>query len=76
MQFLSLRFDKLKVATLVFPNLSKNVLNMRIGVRTKQYLINQEKQKPVQTIGGVEMKKEVKDIIKIANQQRKRMLSM
>ena len=76
MQFLSLRFDKLKVATLVFPNLSKNVLNMRIGVRTKQYLIKQEMQKPVQTIEGVEMKKEVKDIIKIANRQRKRLLLM
>jgi hypothetical protein len=72
MQFLSLRFDKLKVATLVFPNLSKNVLNMR----TKQYLIKQEMQKPVQTIEGVEMKKEVKDIIKIANRQRKRLLLM
>jgi hypothetical protein len=51
-----------------FPNLSKNVLNMR----RKQYLINQEKQKPVQTIEGVEMKKKVKDIIKIANWQRKK----
>ena len=58
-----LGFDKSKEATLFFPNLSKNVLKMRIGMRRKQYLINPEKPKPVQTLEGVEMNKEVKDII-------------
>ena len=71
-----LGFDNSKEATMVFPNRSNKVLKMRIGMKRKQNMINPEKPKPGQTIEGVKMKKEVKDIIKIANQQRKRMLSM
>ena len=33
-----LGFDQSKEATMVFPNLSKNVLKMRIGMRRKQFL--------------------------------------
>ena len=72
LELIIIGFEKSKEATLVFANLSKNLLKMRIGMRRKQYLINPEQPKPVQTIEGVEMNKEVKDIIKIANRQRKK----
>ena len=67
-----LGFDNSKEATMVFPNRSNKVLKMRIGMKRKQNMINPEKPKPGQTIEGVKMKKEVKDIIKIANRQRKK----
>ena len=57
---------------IIIPNVEKNVLKMRIGIRTKEYFTDPELPRSVDTIDRLEMNKEVTSIIKIANQQRKK----
>ena len=57
---------------IVIPDIENNVIKMRTGMRTKGYLTNPEEERKVETIDNIKMNEDVKHIIKLANQQRRK----